>query len=153
MHAVVMESLEEYLSGTLTPAAHRDFEAHLSTCEPCRTEVAGMQEISRLFGAMVPEEQVEPAPGFYARVMKQVGGRRAAPAFASFFSLDLAFGRRLVFASLLLLAALGSYLVVREAEYPGGISPDAVMAQQESPAFESAQAHEAMLATLTAYEP
>ena len=153
MHAVVMESLEEYLSGTLKPAAHRDIEAHLSICEPCRREVAGMQEISRLFTAMVPEQEVEAAPGFYARVMQQVGGRKAAPAFASFFSLDVAFGRRLVFASLLTLAALGSYLVVREAEYPGSISPDAVMAQQESPSFESAKAHEAMLATLTSYEP
>ena len=152
MHAVVMESLEEYLSGTLKPAAHRDIEAHLSICEPCRQEVAGMQEISQLFGAMSSKEAIEPAPGFYARVMQQVGGRTAVPAFASFFNLDLAFARRLVFASLLMLAALGSYLVSREAEYPSGPSPDAVMAQQES-TLESAPAHEAMLATMTTYEP
>jgi len=153
MHAVVKESLEEYLSGALTPAAHRDIEAHLSICEPCRQELAGMQEISRLFGAMVPEESFEPAPGFYARVMGQVGGRKAVPAFASLFALDLSFARRLVFASLLMLAALGSYLVTREAEYPTGSSPDLVMAQQGSPQFEAAAAHEAMLATMTTYEP
>jgi anti-sigma factor RsiW len=148
-----MESLEEYLSGTLKPAAHRDIEAHLSICEPCRQEVAGMREISQLFGALVPEEVLEPAPGFYARVTREVGGRKAVPAFASFFSLDLAFARRLVFASLLTLAALGSYLLSREAEYPSGSSPDVVMAQQDSPAFEAAPAHEAMLATMTTYEP
>jgi anti-sigma factor RsiW len=153
MHAVVMESLEEYLSGTLKPAAHRDIEAHLSICEPCRHELAGMQNISQLFGALVHEEEFEPAAGFYTRVMRQVGGRKAVPAFASFFSLDLAFARRLVFTSLLLLAALGSYLVSREAEYPSGSSPDLVMAQQESPQFEAAPAHEAMLATMTTYEP
>ena len=39
MHAVVMESLEEYLSGTLTPAALAEIEAHLSACETCRQEV------------------------------------------------------------------------------------------------------------------
>jgi anti-sigma factor RsiW len=152
MHAVVKESLEEYLSGTLKPAAHRDIEAHLSICEPCRQELAGMQEISRLFGAMSPEESLEPAPGFYARVMQEVGGRKAVPAFASLFTADLAFARRLVFASLLMLAALGSYLVTREAEYPSGPSPDLVMAQQGSQS-EDAPAHAAMLATMTTYEP
>src|SRR5437764_925115 len=107
MHAVVMESLEEYLSGTLKPAALRDIEAHLNNCEACRDELAGMQEISTLFREMVVhQESFEPAPGFYNRVMRQVGGRKAVPAFASLFSLDLAFGRRVVFASLLVLAAL-----------------------------------------------
>jgi anti-sigma factor RsiW len=153
MHAVVIESLEEYLSGTLKPAALRDIEAHLRNCEACREEVAGMQEISAMFREMVPQEAIEPAPGFYSRVMRQVGGRKAVPAFASLFSLDLAFGRRVVFASLLVLAALGGYLVSRESEFPGGPSPELVMAQQESPSFEGAPAHEAMLATMTSYEP
>jgi hypothetical protein len=105
-----------------------------------------------LFGAVKTQESIEPAPGFYARVMQEVGGRKAVPAFASFFNLDLAFARRLVFASLLMLAALGSYLVSREAEYPTGPSPDVVMAQQES-TLDAAPAHEAMLATMTTYEP
>ena len=61
-----------------------------------------------------------PAPGFYARVMQQVGQRQAVPSFAGFFALDFAFGRRLVFASLLTLAVLGSYLVSYESEYPTG---------------------------------
>jgi anti-sigma factor RsiW len=153
MHSVVIESLEEYLSGTLKPEAHRDIEAHLNSCEACREEVAGMQEISILFRDMAPQEAVEPIPGFYNRVMRQVGGRKAAPAFASLFSLDLAFGRRVVFASLLVLAALGGYLVSRESGFPGGPSPDVVMAEQESPSLDGVQAHEAMLATMTSYVP
>lgn len=153
MHAVVMESLEEYLSGTLKPAALRDIEAHLNSCAVCREEVAGMQDISVLLQEMAPQQAIEPAPGFYSRVMRQVGGRKAAPAFASLFSLDLAFGRRVVFASLLVLAALGGYLVSRESEFPGGPSPELVMAQQDSPSFEASPAHEAMLATMTTYEP
>ena len=153
MHAVVMESLEQYLSGSLKPAALRDIEAHLSNCELCRREVAGMQQVSQWFGAFKVAEETVPPPGFYARVMRQVGHRQAVPSFAGFFALDFAFGRRLVFASLLTLAALGSYLVSHESEYPTGLSPEAVMAQQDSPAYDSAGAQENMLATMTTYEP
>jgi len=132
MHAVVMDSLEEYLSGTLSPASLRDIEAHLNTCEMCRHEVDGMQEVSRWFDALKTEEELAPPAGFFA--------------------LDFAFGRRLVFASLLTLAALGSFLVTHEGEYPTGLSPEAVMAQQDAPAYETARAQDAMLATMT-YEP
>jgi anti-sigma factor RsiW len=153
MHAVVVESLEEYLSGTLDPADIRDVEAHLNTCQRCREELAGMRDISRLLVSLHPEESLEPAPGFYARVIRQVGERKAVPALAGFFALDLAFGRRLAFAALLTFAILGSYLVMREGEYSSGLSPEAVMAQQNSPAFDSASAQDNMLVTLTTYEP
>ena len=153
MHAVVMESLEEYLSGTLKPAAQQDIEAHLSDCEVCRREVEGMQQVSQWFGALKSDEELVPAPGFYARVMRQVGNRQAVPSFAGFFALDFAFGRRLAFASLLTLAALGSFLVSYESEYPTGLSPEAVMAQQDSPTYDTAGAQENMLATMTTYEP
>jgi anti-sigma factor RsiW len=148
-----MESLEEYLSGTLDPAADRGVEAHLSTCRKCREELAGMRDISTLFDALQPEATLEPAPGFYARVTQLVGERKAVPSFAAFFAMDLAFGRRLAFAALLTFAILGSYLVMREGEYPTGLSPEAVMAQQNSPAFDSASAQDNMLVTLTTYEP
>jgi len=152
MHAVVMESLEEYLSGTLKPAVLRDIEAHLNSCEACRHEVASMQEVSQWFSVLKAEEELAPAAGFYARVMRQVGQRQAVPSFAGFFALDFAFGRRLVFAALLTLAVLGGYLVAYESEYPTGLSPETVMAQQDSPAYDSSRAQENMLATMTAYE-
>jgi anti-sigma factor RsiW len=155
MHAVLMDSLEEYLSGTLEPAELRVVEAHLSTCELCREEVLGMQQVSLLFGSLRPEETVSPSPQFYARVVEQVqtSQRRPVPSFASFFALDFAFGRRLVFASLLTLAAFGTYLVTHEAGIAHqGMSPGAVMAQQNSPGFDSDHAPDNMLVTLTAYE-
>jgi anti-sigma factor RsiW len=154
MHAVVLENLEEYLVGAVEPAAQRDIEAHLKTCEMCRDEVAGMQQISELFVALKPDAQEPVSPfGFYGRVMQQVGGRKPVPTFSSFFALDLAFGRRLALTCLLMLAALGSYLVSREAGEPAMQSPEMIMAQQDGPSSDSAQAHEAMLATLTSYEP
>jgi len=170
MHSVVKDSLEEYLSGVLAPAGQRHIEAHLSTCERCREELAGLRDISELFvslrsehawsdpampgaqGFLAPLCDAVPRPGFYARVMRQVGGRRAVPSFASLFSLDLAFARRLVFACLLTLAVLGSYLVVREGEYAGSLSPEAVMAQQNYPAFDSEHGQDNMLVTLAAYD-
>lgn len=151
MHAVVMDSLEEYLSGALEPAAKRSIEAHLSTCNACREEVRGMQDVSQLFVSFRAEEEVEASAGFFAAVMQQVEAQRPAPTFSSLFALDFVFGRRLVFASLMMLAVLGTYLVSREVEYPAGPSAEAVMAQEDSPAIDAAPADN-MLVTLTAYE-
>src|SRR5271169_2796452 len=152
MHAVVLSSFEEYLSGALEPAAQREIEAHLNTCPTCREEIRSMQDVSQLFVSLRSEEPWEPSPGFYAGVMRQVGARPSAPSFASLFTLDFAFGRRVAFASLLTLAILGSYLVTRESGSPAGPSPEAVMAQQNAPSFDSAPAQDNMLVTLTAYE-
>jgi len=152
MHAEVMGSLEEYLAGELDPATKREIEAHLSVCEACREETRGMREVSEWLGTLHPEEALEPAPGFYTRVMQQVGERRPVPPFTSLFSLDLAFGRALAFASLVTLAVLGSYLISNETTYSTGPSPETVMAQQNSPAFDDAPGADNMLITLTTYE-
>lgn len=151
MHAVVMDSLEQYLSGTLEPAVERTIEAHLNACPACREEMRSMQEVSQLFVSFRAEEEVLPSASFFAGVMQRVQAQRPAPSFASLFALDFVFGRRLVFASLMMLAVLGTYLVTREVEYPAAPVPDAVMAEQASPAFDSAPA-DSMLVTLTAYE-
>jgi len=153
MHAVTMENLEEYLSGTLEPADLREMEAHLSTCGACREEIRGMRAMAELFGALRSDETEawNIRPGFSAKVMEQVGRRKPVPAFASFFALNTVFGRRLVFASLLTLAVVGGYLVNHETQYPAGSSPEAILAQQNAPGFE-ANAENNMLVTLTAYE-
>lgn len=153
MHPVILENLEDYLSGRLLPAEFRDFGAHLASCATCRAEVRGMQEVSSLFAALRPVEAIEPPLGFSARVMAQVAETRT-PSFWSVFSLDPAFGRRVVFASLLTLAVLGSYLVTREAQYnPGPSNPEAVMAAEHPSDGPHASDRDMMLVTLTSYEP
>ncbi|HTX36410.1 MAG TPA: zf-HC2 domain-containing protein [Bryobacteraceae bacterium] len=152
MHAVVVENLEEYLAGTLEPADRRAIEAHLNACEDCREEMSEMREVSRLFVSLRPEEEWQPSPGFYAGVVRRVEEQVVRPSFASLFSLDFVFGRRLVFASLVMLAVLGSYLVTRETEYVPGPSPETVMAEQNSPSFDSGPGRDNMLVTMTAYE-
>src|ERR1035438_6771478 len=153
MHAVMMENLEEYLAGTLEPAQLRELEAHLSNCGMCREEIRGVQELTGLLGTLRSDETQawDIAPGFAVKVMEQIGRRQPVPAFASFFALTTTFGRRLVFASLLTLAVVGSYLVAREARFAAGPSPEAILAQQNAPGFE-ANAENNMLVTLTAYE-
>ena len=153
MHPVIVESLEEYMSGSLLPAALREFETHLQTCPACREEVQGMREISVLFTTLRPAGECAPPAGFAARVMQQVTAE-PAPSFWSLLSLDPGFGRRVVFASLLTLAVLGSYLVSRETGYTPGPSPEAIMAGDQSPVPPGAQNdRDMMLVTLTSYEP
>ena len=155
MHPVVLDSLEEFLSGALEPVKRRQIEAHLLACSSCREEIQVMQEVSQLFGSLRSDEVFEPSPSFYVGVMQQVESQKAGPSFSNLFSLDFAFARRLVFASLMTLAVLGSYLVTHEADFTGGshgVSPEALMAQQEVPAFTSGPAQDNMLVTLTAYD-
>ncbi len=151
MHAVVMESLEEYLSGVLEPAARRRIETHLNDCASCRAETDGLMGVAHLFGAL-RNEGCEPAPGFYARVMERIDAG-AAPSIPGLFAFDLVFLRRLAFSCMLTLAVLGSVLVSREVTYCGSFTPDAVLAQDSSAAASgSALAQDNMLLTLTAYE-
>jgi anti-sigma factor RsiW len=152
MHAAVMESLEEYLSGSLNSVARQRVEAHLDQCEICREEIAAMEDVSGLFESLDSDEAIEPAPGFYARLMQRVDERKPAPSLANLFAFDLAIGRRLAFACLLTLAVMGTYLVSRETGYSASPSAETIMAQQDSPSFDSVPGHDAMLLTLTAYE-
>ena len=150
MHAVVMESLEDYLAGSLEPSEIREIEAHLSNCDRCREEIRGMQEVSQMFSSLQSEEALEVSPAFYRGIVEKTGAGRSTPSYATFF--DLAFGRRLVFDSLLTLAVTGSYLVTHESQGSTAMSPAGIMAQQNAPGFDSAPAPDNMLVTLTAYE-
>jgi anti-sigma factor RsiW len=152
MHAVVMESLEEFLAGTLEPEESHTIQEHIGNCAACREEIQAMQDVSLLFGSLQVKESMEVPAGFYARVRQQVEERAAAPSWNSFFALNPAVGRRLVFSCLVVLVAMGTYLVSSEREYTSAPMPDAVMAEQTQPSFESALAPENMLVTLANYE-
>jgi len=147
MHAVIVNDIEDYLAGTLLPSSQRRFQAHLESCGECRREIQEMREFCSLFGSLKPARQMEPSPSFMARVMQDVVSRPVTSLWSPFA--DFAFGRRVVFATLLTLAVLGTVLVSRETAYaPAPTTPEAVMANdQGSPTADR------MLVTLTAYEP
>ena len=145
MHQVILDRLEEHLSGAPSP---REFTAHLESCEECRTEVREMQDLSRAFIALRAPEEIAPLAGFYARVAQTVDSERPHSIWGLCL-LDPAFGRRVAFASLMTLAVLGSYLITRETDYAAGPpSPEVIMAQQPPAANQ-----DVMLATLASYEP
>jgi hypothetical protein len=77
----------------------------------------------------------EPRLGFYNRVAGEIIDHQRKEAWG-LFSPGAVFFRRVAFASLLLLAGLGSYLVSREAGYTGDIAAGqdaaAIMAQHDT---------------------
>jgi anti-sigma factor RsiW len=152
MHAVVTESLEEFLAGTLEPVERRTIEAHLGSCAACREELQAMEDLNLLFGSLRVRDPIAPGPDFAVRVMQQVSESKSGPVWGGFFAFDPIWARRMVVSCLVVLAALGTYLISSERSYASGPMPDAVMAQQTEPSFDSAPAPESMLVTLANYE-
>jgi anti-sigma factor RsiW len=114
LHDIVVDELERHLSGN----ASRAFHDHLDQCPGCRAEVAAMTEISELVQDLrvAPEAAAQPSLGFYNRVANRIVEDQRREAWG-LFSPGAAFFRRVAFASLLLLAGLGSFLVTRETSY------------------------------------
>src|SRR5690348_7338566 len=127
MHQVILDRLEDYLSGS---PGSREFTAHLESCDQCRAEVREMQALSGAFLSLRAADELAPSPGFYARVAGRVDAQRPRSAWG-LFRLDPGFGKRVAFASLMTLAILGSYLITRETDYSAGPpNPEVIMAQQ-----------------------
>ena len=118
MHSPIEHELEEYLAGRPVSAAFRE---HASACQECSEELslfahqASMIRALRvdLAGQGVEAEILEPAPGFYARVMDVIEAQRPASIWSIFLQ---PFGQRLAYASLALAAVMGAYIVVSEPE-------------------------------------
>jgi hypothetical protein len=151
MHEIVVDELERHLSGN----ASRAFYDHLDLCEPCRTEIARMDELSALLRDLRPmatgdDSPPQPSPYFYNRVSWKIVEDQPRGAWA-LFSPGTAFFRRIAFASLLLLAGLGSFLVSREASFSGADAA-AIMAQHDPAISHSESAdRDRMLVTLATY--
>lgn len=157
IHDIVIDELEQHLSGGgLSKTASRAFYAHLDECSGCRAEVAQMEEMSAMlrdlrFDAGTTDEPVaEPSLGFYNRVRYKIIDGKQHEAWG-LFSPGAAFFRRVVFASLLLLAGLGSYLVTRESSF-SGTDAASIMAQHDPvSAHAPSSDRDRMLVTLATY--
>jgi hypothetical protein len=157
MHDIVIDELERHLSGGGEYRnASRAFYAHLDACADCRAEVAGMEHLSMLMRELRfdPENAAETAPppslGFYGRVRGRILEKPQKEAWG-LFAPGAAFFRRVAFASLLLLAGLGSFLVTRESSF-GGTDAASIMAQHDPVAAHSESAdRDRMLVTLATY--
>ena len=140
MHGVLRENLEGYLAGNLHEAARQEMEAHLAACPECREQSHAMLSSARELHRLRPlsDLELEPTAGFYARVMDRVDREREIP----FWSLlvDPIFGRRLVFACLVLLAVLGGYFAAfQPVSYSNQHRPEALLAGQDAAPFPTPQ--------------
>ncbi len=158
MHQIIEDGLEDYLAGRVL----RDFEMHLGQCPPCQSELAEFHAVSLLFreSLAIPKEQVDvpvPSPGFYTRLSGHLEAKLEAKKAASpwnFFSLNAAFGRRVVFASLMTLAGVGGYVISRESNIsPDLQGPEAIIASHDVEApHETSVERDRMMVTLASYE-
>jgi anti-sigma factor RsiW len=148
LHDIVAEELERHFS----QSASRAFYEHLDVCEGCRQEVSAMEDINALVQELrsEPGEAPEPLGGFYNRVADRVVETQRSQVWG-LLSPGVVFFRRVAFASLLLLAGLGSFLVIHET---GANSADAVsIMAQHDPALthDGGSDRDHMLVTLASY--
>jgi hypothetical protein len=155
MHDAAIDELERHLSGNASSA----FYAHLAVCEECRVEVAEMENLSAMFREFRVDMQSEsgavpePRLGFYNRVTAEIIQHERTD-FRGLFAPGAAFFRRVAFASLLLLAGLGSYLVSHESSFApvAGNDPATIMASHDPSVEHSGGSdRDRLLVTLATY--
>jgi anti-sigma factor RsiW len=114
MHEPVKAHIEEYLAGS--DSLPRQFTAHLDVCLACRQELAELRMQSALLHVLRTPAELDPRPGFYARVIERIDTQRQSSIWSLF--LEPAFGRRLAMASAVLAVLMGLYLVSSEPSGP-----------------------------------
>jgi anti-sigma factor RsiW len=109
MHGSIRSELEILLEGRANASKVKQ---HLEACGACATEVGAMQDQVRLFRSLRAGEDIEPAAGFYVRVMQRIEERTKDSIWAVFVYSP--FGKRLALASLSVAVLLCSYVVAQE---------------------------------------
>jgi hypothetical protein len=147
MHAFIRDQLEDLLtaepSAARSPRGNANYDTneaakHLKACAECSSEFEPIKAHSALMRALrPPEQEVEPAAGFYARVMQRIEESTKDCIWSVFIYSP--FGKRLAYASLAIAALLGTYVVSLEAR-DGHLGGQNIVAQQvngEAPCFGS----------------
>jgi hypothetical protein len=147
MHDVVVNELEEHLAGNASPAFH----GHLAACQACRAEVESIAGVSSLLAELRADtDSPEASPFFYTRVKAGIIEDQQTNHWG-LLAPGAAFFRRVAFASLVMLAALGSYLVMRQGDVQG-TDATTIMAQHNATADHAASSdRDMMLVTLASY--
>jgi hypothetical protein len=153
MHDIVVNELEDHLAGKASPAFHD----HLVNCQKCRAEVESIANVSKLLAELRPQPEGattgtagQPSPFFYTRVAASIVEHQNTNHWG-LLAPGAAFFRRVAFASLLVLACLGSYLVMREGDI-SGTDATTIMAQHDVTADHAASSdRDLILMTLATY--
>jgi|GEM_PF-590387 len=105
MHKQTLEGLEDYLAGRMDAPPAQALAAHLGVCAGCREMVSGMRAQAGMLGVLKAGTEMDPAPGFYARVMDRIEAQAAGSLWSIF--LEPLFMRRFMYASLALMMVFG----------------------------------------------
>lgn len=128
MHGSMKDRLEDLLAARgAAIQGHEGLLEHLSQCSECSGEFASMQAQSELIRSLQAPEDVEPAPGFYARVMQRIEERAKDSIWAVFIYSP--FAKRLAYVSLTIAIMLGTYVVAQESR-DGHLHAAPVVAQR-----------------------
>lgn len=112
MHGSTQDRLEELLADRGAVDSVEDVREHVSSCPECSSELQAMKAQAGLLQLLRPAEAIEPLPGFYSRVLQRIEQHAKGSIWAVFIYSP--FGKRLVYASLTLALALGTYVVTQE---------------------------------------
>lgn len=153
MHGAVRNRLEDLLSEGSSKVERREVEEHLSSCAECSSELKAMKTQSELLHSLRAPQEVEPAVGFYARVVQRIEERATASIWSVF--IDSPFGKRLAYASLAVALLLGTYVVTEESQ-DGHLNGRVVVSQNSSftPVIGNQQEQrDAVLVNFASYQP
>ena len=134
MHRIIRDHLEQVLTGLASDPEHPAAK-HLMECEECLEAVIAMREQAAILRQWRTVGDIEPRPGFYARVMDRIEAQSGS-AWTLFF--ESLFARRIAMASLALALMLGAYVIsseqtsLPEAIVANGSSQPALVAGQVS---------------------
>jgi len=136
MHRLTQDHLEEVLAGKL-PAGHQ-VTVHLKDCYECRDEVEAMQvhgQLMRAWSVPADAADMEPAPGFYARVLERIEATRPVSVWALF--VESFVGRHMLTASLAMAMVTVGFAVLTEEATPQAFLARSAMVEMD-PLFPSA---------------
>ena len=112
MHQPIRDRLEDHLHGKSSFDGMNEFRSHLDSCPDCRGEVTLHEEHKLQLRSLHSPAEMEPSPGFYARVMSRVEAE-GRPSLWNML-LDPVFGKRLVYATLAIVMMMSGYLAITE---------------------------------------
>jgi hypothetical protein len=127
MHGSIRDSLEDLLAAEGFAVTDGEMIKHLSSCIECSSDLAAMKEHSEALHSLRAPEEVEPAAGFYARVMQRIEERAKDSIWAGFIYSP--FAKRLTYASLAIALLLGSFVIGQETR-DGHLTGERIVAQQ-----------------------
>ena len=113
MHGPTRNRLEELITATGDHApVEPEIRNHLDSCAECQAEITQMRTHAELLKTLQAPAELEPAPGFYARVLQRIEERAKRSIWYGLVYSP--FGKRLAYASLSLALLLGLYVIAAE---------------------------------------